>query len=57
MNDRDEKYPSAEDEPPMKVKKGDKHTTTATSVCTPGAKEAAQVAMIMRMIMVLIITT
>ena len=42
MNDRDEKYPSAEDEPPMKVKKGDKHTRTATSVCMLGAKGAAQ---------------
>ena len=36
------KHPSVEDEPPMKVKKGDKDTTTATSVCTPGAKEATQ---------------
>ena len=36
------KHPSAEDEPPMKVKKGDKHTRTATSVCMPGAKGAAQ---------------
>ena len=36
------KHPSAEDEPPMKVKKGDKHTTTATSVCMLGAKGTAQ---------------
>ena len=50
-------HASAEEEPPKKVKKGEKHTTTATSVCTLGAKEAAQVAMIMGMRMVLIIIT
>ncbi len=35
-------HPSAEDAPPKKVNAGEKHTTTATPVCTPGEKEAAQ---------------